>query len=436
MIRARSEQGQWALLQKMSNDMCSLLPELIAGQEFSIQRLLCIAPADACADDDMGGSGGGQGAKMAAVPVRAGRDDGGAEESRLVAEVAAWGLAVERSKVMVLLLAVSAGGYASVRNGEGGDGGEEEEGAFAYTHAHNSWWLLAQLVDGRAAGKGDGEGGGNGAGGGAVARSYGGGSYPSNGQERASLRACLSLLLAPGTTFGGGGAGPGVCVGGGGTRGVGSEHQERRVHLGEANRRLYDLGKSASLLLKGVPTGAGGAQSSFLLEKIQRERRAAMASLQAMGGASAGEAALKTMWPSADEDMLAVLRRGEPGAQHGNAHMHLKTLHLLDLMGAYLPYCRSAVTEAIVSYLTAQHSVPSIEQYKELLPRRSGYEFDLHVYSKISETPALLIVLDMISSSPPHFIKCWQHVRSLLATSIGVCARARSPSPCFLSLSI
>ena len=70
----------------------------------------------------------------------------------------------------------------------------------------------------------------------------------------------------------------------------------------------------------------------------------------------------------------------------------LRTLHLLDVLAAYFPYSKIGVTEAVVSYLTAQHSVPSIDQYKEQLPKRSSFEFDLHVYNKVSRTPALLMV--------------------------------------------
>jgi len=44
-----------------------------------------------------------------------------------------------------------------------------------------------------------------------------------------------------------------------------------------------------------------------------------------------------------------------------------------------------------------------------------------------SDRQALLMVLDIISSSPPHVMRCWQHVRSLLATSIGLWHSAKDP---------
>ena len=159
----------------------------------------------------------------------------------------------------------------------------------------------------------------------------------------------------------------------------------------------------------GLP--AQGTQSWSLMQEIQRERQAATALLQ-------GEGETLAM----DDDILSYLGVGRaPGFEQ----FDLQTLHLLDVLGAYFPYCKAAMTEATVSELTAQHSVPSIDQYIELLPKRSGFEFDLHVYNKVSETPALLMVLDIISSSPPHFKRCWQHVKSLLATTIGLwhCAK-------------
>ena len=58
------------------------------------------------------------------------------------------------------------------------------------------------------------------------------------------------------------------------------------------------------------------------------------------------------------------------------------------------------MTEAVVSYLTGQHAEPSMAQYNEVLPKRSGFEFDLHVYNKISETPVTVCVIALMAASP------------------------------------
>ena len=68
----------------------------------------------------------------------------------------------------------------------------------------------------------------------------------------------LSLLIAPGMNFGGGAAGPGMCVGGGGAGGVGGEHSEMLVSLGEANRNLYLLSGSGGRKDEGEGRGGGG----------------------------------------------------------------------------------------------------------------------------------------------------------------------------------
>jgi hypothetical protein len=38
----------------------------------------------------------------------------------------------------------------------------------------------------------------------------------------------------------------------------------------------------------------------------------------------------------------------------------------------------------------------------------SGYDYDLHVHNKFSETPALLCLLDVISDDSSEFRRLWQ----------------------------
>ena len=48
--------------------------------------------------------------------------------------------------------------------------------------------------------------------------------------------------------------------------------------------------------------------------------------------------------------------------------------------------------DALLEHLATHHSVPSIDNYRELLPKRSCFEFDLAMLSKFSDTPSLLPV--------------------------------------------
>jgi len=98
-----------------------------------------------------------------------------------------------------------------------------------------------------------------------------------------------------------------------------------------------------------------------------------------------------------------------------------RQLHLLDT----LKRCFETegwtcfVTDALLAHLNTHHTVPSIDQYKELLPKRSCFEYDVYIHSRFSESPSLLCVIGFISSDHSEFRRCWQVVRSLLASSLG-----------------
>ena len=238
-----------------------------------------------------------------------------------------------------------------------------------------------------------------------------------------SVSCADSLVIAPGMRFGGGGAGPGICVGGGGTSGLAGAQSESSLMLSEGNRNLYLISGQSGRRQATKQGRAADSAPALLMQTIQRQRAAAMSDLDFRNGPGKG-GVIDSRMISADQDVLAHM--GWLGGR--SKGMNLRTLHLLDVLAAYFPYCKSGVTEALVCYLTAQHAVPSIDQYIQLLPKRSGFDFDLHVYNKVSQTPALLMVLEIISFSRDHLAKCWQHLKSLLATCIGLWCSAKEAS--------
>ena len=356
---ARSEaisSGQWVLFEKMAWDASSLIAELIVCQDEAVHRLASWSAVGKHADKSSSDGAGGAAVK---------------------AEIAMWGAAVERMKVILLVLAISARMDGPVPSVDEAARADEEQDISAQDNADISWWLLAQLVPGGAS-EGPGQG--------AIAltsrhAASRRGMMDGSGYAR-GLRppaASLSLLTAPSMGFLSGGAGPGMGVGGGGSGGLEGEPYNVNVRLGEMNRNLYLVSGGRGERKRG-PSGvvggalpAQGAQSSSLMQKIQRERQAAMASLQ--GGQARVNTSGEGVILPIDDDLLSYLGVGRG---QGFERFDLRTLHLLDVLGAYFPYCRSAVTEAIVSYLTAQHSAPSIAQYAEVRASERASERETH----------------------------------------------------------
>ncbi|KAJ1495701.1 hypothetical protein T484DRAFT_1761712, partial [Baffinella frigidus] len=64
--------------------------------------------------------------------------------------------------------------------------------------------------------------------------------------------------------------------------------------------------------------------------------------------------------------------------------------HLVDALVCCFDLHVSFATDALLEHLATHHSVPSIDNYKDLLPKRSCFEFDLAMLSKFSDAPSLL----------------------------------------------
>lgn len=162
----------------------------------------------------------------------------------------------------------------------------------------------------------------------------------------------------------------------------------------QVNACVHHVGITNRTAAGGAAAGGDGA----LIEKIRRERAAALS-------------AIATPKHAFEQLVDGDVARLMPG----------RSLHALDTI------CRSFhweggtkfVADALLLHLATHHPVPSIDQYKELLPKRSNYEYDVCIYARFAEAPSLLCVLDIVSRDPAEFRRCWQVVRSLLASSLG-----------------
>jgi len=63
--------------------------------------------------------------------------------------------------------------------------------------------------------------------------------------------------------------------------------------------------------------------------------------------------------------------------------------------------------------------IPTVEQYQEILPKRTNFERDLYYQKIFSQSPILFAVLDLIAEVAVEFVRCLEVIRSLLANQIG-----------------
>ena len=58
----------------------------------------------------------------------------------------------------------------------------------------------------------------------------------------------------------------------------------------------------------------------------------------------------------------------------------------------------AALTHHVLKRLTSKNPIPSLEQYRELLPRRPVFERDQFLRSLFAQNPFLIHVLDVIAT--------------------------------------
>ena len=112
---------------------------------------------------------------------------------------------------------------------------------------------------------------------------------------------------------------------------------------------------------------------------------------------------------------------------------------ILDIAGALLkntPNSYSRFTDILLTRITSAYPVPSDEQYLEILPRRSNYDFDVFTRKIFIQNPIFIGFLSILASckssnsflclfltcfilDPVEFTKCFVIVKSLLANMIG-----------------
>lgn len=61
----------------------------------------------------------------------------------------------------------------------------------------------------------------------------------------------------------------------------------------------------------------------------------------------------------------------------------------------------------------------SNEQYSEILPRKPTFERDVAIEHQLAKAPAILTLLQIISSVPMELVRCLDVVKSILALTIG-----------------
>lgn len=95
---------------------------------------------------------------------------------------------------------------------------------------------------------------------------------------------------------------------------------------------------------------------------------------------------------------------------------------LLDIIQSILkkqPKIYHKFTDILLTRITSSYPVPSDEQYLEILPRRSNYDFDVFIRKIFIQNPIFIGFLSILADDPVEFIKSYIIIKSLLANMIG-----------------
>lgn len=104
-----------------------------------------------------------------------------------------------------------------------------------------------------------------------------------------------------------------------------------------------------------------------------------------------------------------------------SSHMHIFDMisMLSNCINLNQKHLIGILTGTLLSLTDTTQPIPSMDYYNDLLPEKPIFERDIYVENIFLKNPFLFNILDIIAEYPPEFCRCFDIMKSLLASAIG-----------------